>query len=124
MRCLEPVGGDAEECIVAQQVGKQQRSLFLAVPQLSLPRPPGGAGSPGTCLRFAHGRASRAQWDATVRPGGPDEVADSATFHTQIESNTAAELLDCLAPDDAERETMLQSLFSEPSLDDDDDYGI
>jgi ferredoxin len=56
VRCLEPVGGDAEECI--------------------------------------------------------------------IESNTAAELLDCLAPDDAERETMLQSLFSEPSLDDDDDYGI
>ena len=84
----------------------------------------GGAGSPGTCLRFAHGRASRAQWDATVRPGGPDEVADSATFHPQIESNTATELLDCLAPDDAERETMLQSLFSEPSLDDDDDYGI
>ena len=59
-----------------------------------------------------------------MRPGDPAEVRDSATFHTQIESNTAAELLDCLAPDDAERETMLQSLFSEPSLDDDDDYGI
>jgi len=42
-----------------------------------------------------------------------------------IESDTAAELVDCLTPDDTERESMLNSLFSEPSLDDDDDlYGV
>ena len=42
-----------------------------------------------------------------------------------LESNTAAELVDCLAPDEADREAILNSaldsLFSEPSLDDDDD---
>lgn len=59
-----------------------------------------------------------------MRPGGPAEVADAETPHTQIESETAAELLDCLAPDDVERESMLNSLFREPSLDDDEDYGI
>ena len=58
-----------------------------------------------------------------MRPRGLAEVADSAAFYTQIESDTAAELVDCLTPDDTERESMLNSLFSEPSLDD-DVYGV
>ena len=119
------MGGDAEECIVAQQVRKQRGQSW----QCHSSHCPGLRGGwlsrHLAALRTRDeplGRSGWAQWEATVRPGGPAEVADSAALHTQIESNTAAELLDCLEPDDAERESMLANLFSEPSLDDDDDY--
>ena len=121
VRCLEPVGGDAEECIVRPHAA----SAALPGPQLVAPGS-GGCLSLGAWVCYALGTSHQrpaepptAQWKvALVRLCSPAEVSDPAAFHTQIESATAAELVDCLAPDDKERESMLNSLFSEPTLDD------